>query len=81
MPKQKKVRAASASSIPAGAKPAGKRASGVEPVSAPGVAPSEGNFVTYVQTQLDTLDTRPLGAVDSLVLSVMRAFAAGRDSR
>ena len=80
MPKQKKGRAPSASSIPAGAKPAGKRASGVEPVSAPGVAPSEGNFVSYVQTQLDTLDARPLGAVDSLVLSWISYFRLREDA-
>lgn len=80
MPKQKKGRAASASSIPAGAKPAGKRAPGAEPASAPDVASSEGNFVSYVQTQLDTLDARPLGAVDSLVLSWISYFRLREDA-
>ena len=33
-----------------------------------------GNFVTYTQTQLDTLSERPFGAVDSLVLSWFSYF-------
>lgn len=37
-------------------------------------APVEGNFVTYVQTQLDPLEERPLCAVDSLALSWLVYF-------
>lgn len=50
------------------------RGSGADDSSAPDRAHREGNFVTYVQTQLDTLDSRPLCAVDSLVLSWISYF-------
>lgn len=39
------------------------------PIDLPSSKEEKGNFVTYVQTQLDTFDERPFCEVDSLVLS------------
>ena len=74
MPSREEGRPARPPLIPPAQAPGGKHASGAGDASVPDAAAQEGNFVTYAQTQLDTLGERPLCAVDSLVLSWLAYF-------